>query len=72
MFASYLYLLLDIDSEDRFRMKLYIKGDHFNFPMVNIPFICSKIPARTDVYRLYNLPDSVFPITIILIYSFCW
>ena len=50
MSASYLYLLLDIDSEDRFRMKLYIKGDNFNFPMVNIPFICSKIPAHADAY----------------------
>jgi hypothetical protein len=70
MFASYLYLLLDIDSEDRFRMKLYIKGDNFNFPMVNIPFICSKIPAHADVYSWYNIPDSVFPITIFLIYSF--
>ena len=50
MSASYLCLLLDIDSEDRFRTKLYIKGDNFNFPMVNIPFICSKIPAHADVY----------------------
>jgi hypothetical protein len=40
MSASYLYLLLDIDSEDRFRTKLYNKGDDFNFPMANIPFIC--------------------------------
>jgi hypothetical protein len=36
MSASYLYLLLDIDSEDRFRTKLYNKGDDFNFPMANI------------------------------------
>ena len=50
MSASYLYLLLDIDSEDRFRTKLYNKGDYFNFPMVNIPFICNKIPTHADVY----------------------
>ena len=45
MSASYLYLLLDIGSEDRLRTKLYNKGDNFNFPMVNIPFICNKIPS---------------------------
>ena len=50
MSASYLYLLLDIDSEDRFRTKLYNKGDDFNFPMENIPFIYNKIPAHADVY----------------------
>lgn len=51
MSASYFYLLLDIDSEDRFRTKLYNKGHYFNFPMVNIPFICNKIPAtHADVY----------------------
>ena len=31
MSASYLYLLLDIDSEDRFRTKLYNKGDTINY-----------------------------------------
>ena len=50
MSASYLYLLLNIDSEDRLRAKLYNKGDDFNFPMENIPFICNKIPAHADVY----------------------
>jgi len=73
MSASYFYLLLDIDSEDRFRTKLYNKGDDFNFPMVNIPFICNKIPAtHADVYSWYNIPEFVFPITISLIDSFCW
>ena len=50
MSASYLYLLLGIDSGDRFRTKLYNKRDALNFPMVNIPFICNKIPAHADVY----------------------
>ena len=72
MSASYLYLLLDIGSEDRFRAKLYNKGDDFNFPMVNIPFICNKIPSHADVYSWYNIPEFVFPITIFLIDSFCW
>ncbi len=42
---SYLDLQLEIDSEGRLRMKLYDKRYDFNFPIVNIPFICSNIPA---------------------------
>ena len=38
-------LHLEIDREGRVRTKLYDKGDDFNFPIVNIPFICSNIPA---------------------------
>ena len=38
--------------------------------MVNIPFICNKIPAHADVYSWYNIPEFVFPITISLIDSF--
>ena len=62
MSASYLYLLLDIDSEDRFRTKLYNKGDDFNFPMENIPFIYNKIPAHADVYSVsyYHFPNRQF------------
>jgi hypothetical protein len=36
---------LEIDSEGWLRTKLYDKGDDFNFPIVNFPFICSNIPA---------------------------
>jgi hypothetical protein len=43
--ASYLDLHLEIDSEGRLRTKLYDKRDDFNFPIVNLPFTCSKIPA---------------------------
>ena len=43
--ASYLGLHLEIDSEGRLRTKLYDKGDDFNIPIVNFPFICSTIPA---------------------------
>jgi hypothetical protein len=32
--------------------KLYDKRDDFNFPIVNIPFICSNIPAA-PVYGVY-------------------
>ena len=43
--ASYLDLHLEIDSEGRLRTKLYDKRDDLNFPIVNLPFICSNIPA---------------------------
>ena len=50
--ASYLDLLLDIDSGCWLRTKLYDKGDDFNFPIVNFPFIGSNIPA-VPVYGVY-------------------
>jgi hypothetical protein len=43
--ASFLVLHLEIDSEGRLRMKFCHKRDDFNFPIVNLPFICSNIPA---------------------------
>jgi len=43
---------LEIDSEDRLRTKLYDKRDDFNFPIVNLPFICSNIPA-VPAYGVY-------------------
>jgi hypothetical protein len=47
--ASYLDLHLEIDSEGRLRMKLYDKKDYFNFPVVNLPFICRNIPTEPMV-----------------------
>jgi hypothetical protein len=47
--ASYLDLHLEIDSEGRLRMKLYDKKDYFNFPVVNLPFICRNIPTEPRV-----------------------
>ena len=44
-YVSYLDLHLEIDSEGWLRTKLYDKRDVFNFPIVNLPFICSNIPA---------------------------
>jgi hypothetical protein len=46
--ASY----LEIDSEGRLRTKHYNKRDHFNFPIVTFPFICSSIPAA-HAYGVY-------------------
>ena len=50
--ASYLDLHLEINSEGRLRTKLYDKRDDFNFPIVNVPFICSNIPAAS-AYGVY-------------------
>ena len=52
MSASYLDLHLEIDSEGWLRTKLYDKRVDFNFPIVNFPFICSKIPAA-PAYKEY-------------------
>ena len=58
--SSYLDLHLEIDSEGRLRTKLYDKGDYFNFPIVNVPFICSNI-ATAHAYGVYNLPvDAIY------------
>jgi hypothetical protein len=50
--ASYLNIHLEIESEGRLRTKLYDKRDDFNFPIVNLLFICSNIPAA-PVYGVY-------------------
>jgi hypothetical protein len=52
MYASYLDIHFEIDSEGRLRMKLYDKRDDFNFPFVNFPFMCSNIPAA-PAYGVY-------------------
>ena len=53
MSASYLDLHLEIDSEGRLRTKLYDKRDDFNFPIVNLPFICSSNIPASLVYGVY-------------------
>ena len=50
--ASYFDLNLEIDSEGRLRTKNYDKRDDSNFPIVNLPFICSIVPG-TPAYRVY-------------------
>jgi hypothetical protein len=50
--ASFLDLHLEIDNEGRLRTKHYDKGDDFNFPIVNFPFICSNIPTA-PAYVVY-------------------
>ena len=51
-YVSYLDLHLEIDRENRLRTKLYDKRDDLNFPIVNLPFICSNIPAA-PAYGVY-------------------
>ena len=43
--ASYLDLHLEIDNEGRLKTLFYDKRDDFSFPIVNFPFLSSKIPA---------------------------
>jgi hypothetical protein len=53
--ASYLDILLDINSNGRLTTTLFDKRDDFDFPIVNFPFLCSNthyiplLPAN-DVY----------------------
>ena len=66
--ASYLDLHLEIHSDGRLRTKPYDKGDDFNFPIVNLPFICSNIPAAPPYYDIREL---MVPIRISLIEGCC-
>jgi hypothetical protein len=47
--ASYLDLHLEIESDGRFRTKLWDKRDDFNFPILNFPFIFSNIPPASCI-----------------------
>ena len=50
--AAYRDIHLEIDSECRFRTKLYATRDDFNFPIVIFQFISSNIPAA-PAYGVY-------------------
>ena len=50
--ASYLDILLNIDSNGRLTTTLYDKRDDFNFAIVNFPFLCSNIPL-SPAYGVY-------------------
>jgi hypothetical protein len=50
--ASYLDNLRNIDSNDRLTTSLYDKGDDFDFPIVNFPFLCSNI-LLSPAYGVY-------------------
>ena len=50
--ASYLDILIKIDSNDRLTTTLYDKRDDFDFTIVNFPFLCSNIPL-SPAYGVY-------------------
>ena len=50
--ASYLDILLNIDSNGRLTTSLYGKHDDFNCTIVNFPFLCSNIPL-SPAYGVY-------------------
>jgi hypothetical protein len=66
------------DSEGRLRTKHYYKRDDFKFPIVNLPFIYSNIPAAPayGVYILqlihyFRAPELVVPVRISMIEGGC-
>jgi hypothetical protein len=50
--ASYLDILLNIDSSGRLTTSLYDKRDDFDFAIVNFPFLYSSIPL-SPAYGVY-------------------
>jgi hypothetical protein len=50
--ASYLDILLKIDSNGRLTISLYDKRDDFDFAIVNFSFLCSNIPL-SPAYGVY-------------------
>ena len=50
--ASYLDLLLSIESDGKLHTSLYDKRDEFNFHSTNIPFLSSNIPS-SPVYGVF-------------------
>ena len=52
--ASYLDLLLSIESDGQLRTSLYDKRDDFNFHITNFPFLSSNIPS-SPAYGVFIL-----------------
>jgi hypothetical protein len=50
--ASYLDVLLKLDTNGKLTTPLYDKQDYFNFSIVNFPYLCSNIPASV-AYGVY-------------------
>ena len=51
-YASYLDILLNIDSNGRLTTSRYDKRDDFDFVIVDFPFLCSSIPLP-PAYGVY-------------------
>ena len=52
--ASYLDLLLSIESDDQLRTSLYGKRDDFKFHITNVPFLSSNFPSEPAYGVLSN------------------
>ena len=50
--ASYLDILLEIDSNGRLTTTLFDKLNDFHFAIVNFPFLCSNVPL-SPAYGVY-------------------
>jgi hypothetical protein len=50
--ASYLDVLLKLDTNGKLTTQLYDKRDDFNFSIVNFPYLCINIPA-SPAYGVY-------------------
>ena len=50
--ASYLDLLLSVESDGQLRTSLYDKRNDFNFHITNFPFLSSNIPS-SPAYRVF-------------------
>ena len=50
--ASFLNLYLEFDDSGQLGTKIYDKWDDFNFKIINIPNMCSNIPA-SPAYGVY-------------------
>ena len=66
------------DSEGRLRTKHYYKRDDFKFPIVNLPFIYSNIPAAPaygvyipQLIHYFRAPELVVPVRISMIEGGC-
>jgi hypothetical protein len=50
--ASYLDVLLKLETNDKLTIQFYNKRDDFNFFIVKFPYLCSNIPA-SPAYGVY-------------------
>jgi hypothetical protein len=52
--ASYLDVLLKLDTNGKITTQLYDKLDDFNFSIVNFPYLCSNSPASLHMVYIYR------------------
>jgi hypothetical protein len=57
--ASYIDVLLKLDTNSKITTQLYDKRDDFNFSIVNFPYLCSNIPA-SPAYGIYIAAYSIY------------